>query len=255
MLPPRYPVHIEQQALASLRSNLLIWQDRTLRSGRAHRPDPIDLAGISQAVANFAADEMHRVIDEVRNPSAGITQALRAFEAAGFEPPDIPTMRLDAKTSRQFQPRVRAAPEPTPDVLRGWVQENLNRYFEAVGEHQKRLAAMLIERDRAQGGLTFEQIDLLAESLAVTIDRAVFILKDQVEKLDSRIGAGVMLAEGFDRFTWWSMADGKVRPLHVAAHGQVFWTDVGHPTEGRPGEPPNCRCRMVPYNGPISPPR
>ena len=255
MLPPRFPVHIEQQVLASMRQGLLSYHTFALQRGQASRPPAPNFAAIAQAVANFAADEMHRVADEARNPSAGILQAFRTFEAAGFAPQDIPVMRLDAKTPRQHQPKIKASPEPAPAILKRWVSENLERYFAAVEPHRRRVAAMLIERDRAQGGLTFEQYDLLADSLNTTIERVLFIAKDQVEKLDSRIGASVLLAEGFDRFTWWSMEDNKVRPIHEAAHGNVYWTDLGHPTEGRPGEPPNCRCRMVPYTGPIFPPR
>lgn len=50
---------------------------------------------------------------------------------------------------------------------------------------------------------------------------------------------------GIRKFMWLSMRDEKVRPLHASLDGQVFSYD-NPPSEGMPGEPPNCRCRDIP---------
>ena len=50
---------------------------------------------------------------------------------------------------------------------------------------------------------------------------------------------------GVTHFRWITMRDSKVRPLHRALHGKVF-TMQGHPTEGYPGQPFNCRCIAKP---------
>lgn len=50
---------------------------------------------------------------------------------------------------------------------------------------------------------------------------------------------------GVTHFRWISMRDERVRPLHQTLHGKVF-TMQGHPTEGYPGQPFNCRCVAEP---------
>lgn len=72
------------------------------------------------------------------------------------------------------------------------------------------------------------------------------IVRDQVAKLNSDLTRARAQAAGLSRFTWTSRRDGNVRPLHRRIDGEVFEFAVGHPTEGLPGQPINCRCTAVP---------
>lgn len=52
-------------------------------------------------------------------------------------------------------------------------------------------------------------------------------------------------AAGHSAFEWSTAGDSDVRPSHAALDGQVFeWAHP--PSEGLPGDAPNCRCRALP---------
>lgn len=76
--------------------------------------------------------------------------------------------------------------------------------------------------------------------------RVRLIVRDQVAKLNADLLRARSEAAGLTHFTWVSMRDSRVRPLHREIDGQDFSFAAGHPTEGRPGEPVNCRCIAVP---------
>lgn len=54
------------------------------------------------------------------------------------------------------------------------------------------------------------------------------------------------VAVGATRFEWRSRRDERVRALHRELDGKSFDMNEGHPTEGLPGEPYNCRCTAIP---------
>lgn len=56
----------------------------------------------------------------------------------------------------------------------------------------------------------------------------------------------VYAAYGATAFKWTSQMDSKVRDLHREINGETFSIKEGHPSEGLPGEPYNCRCEMAP---------
>lgn len=67
-------------------------------------------------------------------------------------------------------------------------------------------------------------------------------VRDQIAKLNTQLTRASCQAAGIDRFKWRSMGDDRVRELHEAINGNEYSFAEGHPTEGLPGEPPNCRC-------------
>ena len=72
--------------------------------------------------------------------------------------------------------------------------------------------------------------------------RLRMITRDQVATLNSQITKARHEAAGIDEFVWTSQRDGRVRPLHREIDGETYSYAEGHPTEGLPGQPINCRC-------------
>lgn len=68
----------------------------------------------------------------------------------------------------------------------------------------------------------------------------------------TKVRQSFMRARGVKRFRWITMRDNRVRPLHRKLHGTVVPIG-GHPTEGYPGEPFNCRCWAEPIPEPNAP--
>lgn len=86
----------------------------------------------------------------------------------------------------------------------------------------------------------------LKEIYAVTENRAAFIARDQVSKLNSATTRARQAELGFDKAIWvHSTAGKKPRPEHVAASGKEYDTSKGMFLEGKwtfPGYEINCRC-------------
>lgn len=76
-------------------------------------------------------------------------------------------------------------------------------------------------------------------------NRVRFIVHDQISKLNAQITQARQVAAGIEKFTWVTMGDSRVRPLHRQINGNVYAWAEGHPTEGLPGTPPNCRCHAA----------
>ena len=72
--------------------------------------------------------------------------------------------------------------------------------------------------------------------------RLRMIVRDQIAKLNTDLTKARQEASGIKRFRWISQRDDRVRPLHEEIDGEIYDWSAGHPTEGLPGQPPNCRC-------------
>lgn len=72
--------------------------------------------------------------------------------------------------------------------------------------------------------------------------RMKVIAQHQLSTLHAGVQRERATALGVSEFVWRSQGDDKVRDEHRAADGQIYTYADGHPTEGLPGEPVNCRC-------------
>lgn len=76
--------------------------------------------------------------------------------------------------------------------------------------------------------------------------RARFVARDRMGSLNASITQHKHQRLGFQFYRWLSSDDSRVRPEHAALHGTIRAWSAPHPTEGHPGEAPNCRCVAVP---------
>lgn len=106
----------------------------------------------------------------------------------------------------------------------------------------------VVEEGWRAGQLTPQITDAIAERCDVARSRAELIARDQVGKLNADLDRDRTVdALGLEAsFAWRTSKDGRVRPLHRALEGKVYAYATGHPTEGLPGRPVQCRCYAEP---------
>jgi SPP1 gp7 family putative phage head morphogenesis protein len=109
------------------------------------------------------------------------------------------------------------------------------------------LDAVLLDPDNF--GLHVEEIrDKLLERGGVSESRAELIARDQTMKTNAAVARAGHEDAGFDKYIWSTSMDERVREEHQVLEGQVFSYAVGS-DEGNPGDPVNCRCVALVYEG------
>lgn len=86
----------------------------------------------------------------------------------------------------------------------------------------------------------------IEDQIGIASRRAVVIARDQIGKAYGQINASRQQEIGVSRFTWVTSGDERVRPEHERLDGQIYDYPDGHPTEGLPGGPVQCRCHADP---------
>lgn len=132
-----------------------------------------------------------------------------------------------------------------PASYASWIDENVRliksideRYFNDVRE---------VISTGLQKGMT---ADALAKEVRlrfhVTASRAKLIARDQVGKFHAQMDKERHQELGITRFIWSTSLDEKVREDHRELEGKIFTYAQGHPVEGLPGQPIQCRCVAIP---------
>ena len=86
----------------------------------------------------------------------------------------------------------------------------------------------------------------LMERTGVARSRARLIARDQIGKIQGQLNAKRQQKAGVNKFEWSTSNDERVRPEHRRLNGQIFEYPNGHPKEGIPGQPIQCRCSAIP---------
>lgn len=98
-----------------------------------------------------------------------------------------------------------------------------------------------------QRGLSNDAISrTLQRSFGQAEARARFTARDRLGSLNAQITKAKHTELGFQFYRWQSANDERVRPLHRALDGEIRAWSKPHPTEGHPGDAPNCRCVAIP---------
>ena len=114
------------------------------------------------------------------------------------------------------------------------------------------VARVVAESEREQWS-TMELRAELEARYGVSRSRAKLIAEDQISKVHGQVNRERQVQAGFAEYTWRSVRDTLVRPLHRRRNGNRFlWATppMDEPGDGHPGHPINCRC----FAEPILPP-
>lgn len=132
-----------------------------------------------------------------------------------------------------------------PGIAEGFAAENVALIRSLPQQTADRIATM-VTRAVASGTQHSDLAKEIDSALVLGEKRAKFIARDQVGKLYGQVNSARQRELGIEKFIWRTVRDERVRDEHVALEGETFSYPNGHPTEGLPGEPVNCRCYAEP---------
>jgi SPP1 gp7 family putative phage head morphogenesis protein len=115
-----------------------------------------------------------------------------------------------------------------------------------LGERYLDELEAITNKAAALGTETSEVVKQYQARFDVNQRRADFIARNEIGNLNAQLTEETHKAAGVEEFVWVDSGDDKVRDLHEEIAGQTFPYPQGHPTEGLPGQPFNCRCVAKP---------
>lgn len=103
----------------------------------------------------------------------------------------------------------------------------------------------LVEQAQSSGMRVETLAKKIEAEFGIARRRAQLIATDQILTANANLTRVRQQDLGIESYTWSTVGDERVRPVHAAADGQVYTWAEGHPTEGHPGEPVRCRCQAL----------
>lgn len=184
-------------------------------------------------------DEVEKSLERVRSRWTDVAGLAVLIARAGSE--------MELTTRRKFNEQVtkatglRVVPQPANSqaILSAWVKRNASLFSNAVRDHSSRLT-QVIAGGIAGGRPVSAIVSGVSKAAGILSRRNANIAVDQSQKLGSQLNTARMQEIGVRTFTWISMRDTLVRPLHEDIDGNQYPVGVGHPQEGMPGDPVNC---------------
>jgi len=137
------------------------------------------------------------------------------------------------------------------ELLEQWFRENMGMISSIPQELVQQIRDTLWE-DITQNTATDQMVKHIQHTCQVSENRAKFIARDQVGKLQAQLTRQQQTDAGVREYIWSSKRDSKVRHQHRKLNGNKFSWDsppLSDPRTGRhchPGEDYGCRCTAIP---------
>jgi SPP1 gp7 family putative phage head morphogenesis protein len=200
----------------------------------AARHDVIDLA--EAMIERLESDLFERV------PESALREL--AFRR-GMQISDLSRRYLGRELKRVVGLDVFAEDPAFDRKLNTFAAENVRLIKKMTREHMTRIGG-IVTNGLVQGRSTSALRKQIEQAAGIPKRRAQLIARDQIASLNSQITRSRQQANGITHFTWRTVGDERVRDEHEDIDGQRFTWASGHPTEGFPGGPINCRCTAEP---------
>lgn len=191
-------------------------------------------------------DEVDRLVNgtvsawEQQVPPADVK---RTAAQAGSRLNDVNERNLQRQMEKATGQRTIPTPQGIGARITAFASRNAELIGNAVRDHVGRLKQAIV------GGITSSRPAAfirrqVQRAGGIFRRRVVNIARDQAEKIGSQFQRTRLQVIGVKKFVWVTQGDDLVRDLHEEIEGQEFSMAKGHPTEGFPGDPINCRCVM-----------
>ena len=137
------------------------------------------------------------------------------------------------------------------ELLEQWFRENMQMISSIPQELVRQIRDILWE-DITNRATTEQMVKHIQHTCQVSENRAKFIARDQVGKLQAQLTRQQQTDAGVREYIWSSKRDSKVRHQHRKLNGNKFSWDsppLSDPRTGRhchPGEDYGCRCTAIP---------
>lgn len=249
----RFPRSLEQDFFDMLFSRVQQWQEvyrqilfselkqlkRKVRRGDSYRfdaeEDETPLQSKDLQRLNLASQAARRKVDSLA-PMSDLDFEKLAVEASERHKKELIE---DFQSAVQIEPQI--IDHKTSDILKKWTEETVKLSDKISEDMFKKVRKKTVEA--VQAGDSVEDLqESLEKALGLGENRAAFLARNELGNLYSTLSKKRQKELGVRNYIWESRDDSKVRLVHDILDGQTLAWDRPHPSEGHPGEPPNCRC-------------
>jgi len=198
-------------------------------------------------------DKAARIMEQIRFNFEGADQATEAAaNVMGSEVNTINQERIQNQAKQVLGVDVIAAAPALEPILKAAVKENVALIKTLSADYFEQIEGAVM-----RGFRTGQRADTVAADIAKlgskARQRAAFIARDQVLKLNGNLTRDRQQNLGLRTYIWRTSLDERVRPDHAALEGTVHsWKGPGPITDKRtgrrnhPGQDFNCRCTAEP---------
>lgn len=122
-----------------------------------------------------------------------------------------------------------------------WERQNIQLITKISDDSRSRLQGQFLEAVR-NGTSGRQMTSVVQEQLGIDRNRATFIARDQISKLNGEITQERQQDLGVRKYRWRTSQDERVRPSHRANSGKTFSWNKPPTNTGHPGRDYRCRC-------------
>lgn len=136
------------------------------------------------------------------------------------------------------------------ELLKDWASRQ-ETYIKSIPAASLDRMASIVEEHATEGLDVRGFAEIIKKSFDVSDARADFLARDQVSKYNGAIRQSASKSLGLERYTWVTMHDGAVRPMHAALDGtEQAYSDPPITNDdgeaNNPSEDYGCRCLDMP---------
>lgn len=130
---------------------------------------------------------------------------------------------------------------------------NMNFYVKDFGDERIPLMRQRVQEFVVKGARMDEVRKMLEHEFGVWGNKAKFLAQNETNIMLAELKKVEFTKQGFDKFIWRTITDGRERDLHRHLNGHIYRYDdppiIDSRTgqRGLPGQTYNCRCTAIPY--------
>jgi SPP1 gp7 family putative phage head morphogenesis protein len=145
---------------------------------------------------------------------------------------------VDASVTSAVMTDLDATTQPPAGATAG----DLDAWAQTTAARVSAFEEALVDQAMAAAEGASDPVAAARAALEKAEDRAALLARDATGDLVAAVTQTRAQQLGSDRYVWRSQEDDRVRPLHDELDDTIRSWDDPHPTEGHPGDAPNCRC-------------
>jgi len=130
-------------------------------------------------------------------------------------------------------------------ALNSFIKENVTLINKMTTDQIDSIEGIM-QRGFRTGLSSSEIATQIEKQIGVTKNKARFIARDQVGKLNGQLTGMRQTNLGITKYKWRTQLDNRVRPNHRTKEGVTFFWDNAPADTGHPGEDFQCRCHAEP---------
>lgn len=219
---------------------------------------------VTNHVPEVKMDDGTYIQDGVEDDIARIVKAIKNSSLQRYSPEELTRMAkkrgisLEKMTREAFERDLKRVAgvdlltsDPALDFqISLFTAENVNLITSLISDTVDKVGSKVYQGFRS--GLRWEEIasnitGFVDPEKGPQVNRARFIARDQVSKLNGQLTQIRQTKLGITRYIWATSNDERVRDSHQEKEGNIYSWDDPPADTGHPGDDFQCRCTAIPY--------